>query len=125
MARGQIASLCNQRALSACSAVKSPRPFALSATSAAALLLLASSVAVPLDSWAAPFASGNFVAYRVGAETGARSVYLDEYSADGTLVQSVALSSTVAASLAAYEGRNAQKRFDVSDNLAQTVNVLW
>ena len=26
---------------------------------------------------------------------------------------------------AAYEGRNAQKRFDVSDNLAQTVNVLW
>ncbi|QIL70858.1 IPTL-CTERM sorting domain-containing protein [Diaphorobacter sp. HDW4B] len=81
--------------------MKSPRPFAPSATSAAALLLLASSVAVPLDSWAAPFASGNFVAYRVGAETGARSVYLDEYSADGTLVQSVALSSTAVASLAA------------------------
>lgn len=24
-----------------------------------------------------------------------------------------------------YEGRNAQKRFDVSDNAAQTVNILW
>ena len=26
---------------------------------------------------------------------------------------------------ATYEGRSAQKRFDVSDNVAQTVNVLW
>ncbi|QIL82637.1 DUF3616 domain-containing protein [Diaphorobacter sp. HDW4A] len=77
------------------------RPFALSATSAAALILMASSIATPLAALAAPFAAGNFVAYRVGTEGGAKSVYLDEYRADGTLVQSVPLSSMAATALSA------------------------
>ncbi len=64
-------------------------------------MLLASTIAMPSNAWAAPFTSGNFVAYRVGAESGAKSVYLDEYRVDGSLVQSVPLSSNTTNSLVA------------------------
>ncbi|QNP47315.1 fibronectin type III domain-containing protein [Diaphorobacter aerolatus] len=82
--------------------MKSPRPSALRATSAATLLLLGTCAALPLNAWAAPFASGNVVAYRVGSEVNAKSVYLAEYRVDGSLVQRIPLTSTDAAqSLAA------------------------
>ncbi|MDR0225842.1 MAG: IPTL-CTERM sorting domain-containing protein [Burkholderiaceae bacterium] len=57
--------------------------------------------------WAQSFTPGNLVAYRVGTGTGALPVYLDEYRADGTLVQTLALSggaTPLTASSTASEG---------------------
>lgn len=70
-------------------------------TITAATLALAASLAAPQAGWAAAFQNGNFVAYRVGSEGGTKSIFLDEYDVDGTLVQSVPLTSDTADSLAA------------------------
>ena len=54
----------------------------------------------PVLAQAAPFTSGNLVIYRVGSGSGgllssATAVFLDEYSPSGTLVQSIAMPTSV------------------------------
>ena len=69
--------------------------FPIRATAAATLAVVAA-LAVPLDAWSAAFKAGNFVVYRVGTEASAKSVFLDEYGADGKPANggnSIALSS--------------------------------
>jgi hypothetical protein len=54
--------------------------------------------------WSAPFTPGSLVAYRVGTGSGALPVFLDEYSVDGTLVQSLPLSESATPLTASSKG---------------------
>ena len=70
-----------------------PRTGGFSPSSLVAALLAAGSVSAAL---AAPFGNANVVVYRVdntATNKQAQSVYVDEFDADGTLVQTIALST--------------------------------
>jgi hypothetical protein len=71
--------------------------------SAAAVAIVAAAAVTPSAALAGPITPGNLVVYRVGTGTGSlvntgNAVFIDEYTTSGTLVQSIAMPTTVSGS---------------------------
>jgi hypothetical protein len=70
---------------------------------AAAVAIVAAAAVTPAAALAGPITPGNLVVYRVGTGTGSlvntgNPVFIDEYTTGGTLVQSIAMPTTVSGS---------------------------